>query len=116
MPIRFASLYGDFTKDHPLWNNIESAVGQTYDWPVSTYIAEPPFFEDFAMQVAETQPGGDIKNACALGIFGDSVTTDHISPAGAIKATSPAGEYLQANTTSNRLTSIVTARGAVIMK
>ena len=65
-----------------------------YDWPKSTYIAEPPFFEDFGMQ-----PGAisRIAGARALGIFGDSVTTDHISPAGSIKDTSPAGKYLIAN-------------------
>jgi aconitate hydratase len=63
-----------------------------YDWPRSTYIAKPPFFEGFGMQPSAT---GDIRNARALGIFGDSVTTDHISPAGSIKPTSPAGLYLQ---------------------
>jgi aconitate hydratase len=87
----FRRLYGDLTKDHPLWNNVASTSGQVYNWPKSTYIAEPPFFAGFSMQ-----PGsiGNIADACALGIFGDSVTTDHISPAGSIKDTSPAGEYL----------------------
>ena len=90
----FRRLYGDLTKDQPLWNAISSASGQVYDWPKSTYIAEPPFFEDFRMQ-----PGAisRIAGARVLGIFGDSVTTDHISPAGSIKDTSPAGEYLIAN-------------------
>ena len=90
----FQRLYGNLTKDHPLWNGVPSAVGQVYDWPKSTYIAEPPFFENFGMQ-----PGsiGKIAWARALGIFGDSVTTDHISPAGSIKDTSPAGKYLIAH-------------------
>ena len=90
----FRRLYGDLTKDQPLWNAISSASGQVYNWPKSSYIAEPPFFDDFGMQ-----PGaiGKIEGARALGIFGDSVTTDHISPAGSIKDTSPAGKYLIAN-------------------
>lgn len=87
----FRRLYGNLTKDHVLWNAVPSADGQVYDWPTSTYIAEPPFFADFGMQ-----PGGlsQISGARALGVFGDSVTTDHISPAGSIKDTSPAGKYL----------------------
>ncbi len=93
----FRRLYGDLTKDQPLWNAISSASGQVYNWPKSTYIAEPPFFDDFAMQPAAI---GKIEGARALGIFGDSVTTDHISPAGAIKDTSPAGKYLIANSVS----------------
>ncbi len=90
----FRRLYGNLTKDHPLWNNVSSVTGQVYDWPKSTYIAEPPFFRDFSMQPS---PPGAISNARVLGIFGDSVTTDHISPAGAIKDSSPAGKYLLAN-------------------
>ena len=90
----FRRLYGNLTKDHPLWNGVPSASGQVYDWPKSTYIAEPPFFENFGMQ-----PGAisKIAGARALGIFGDSVTTDHISPAGSIKDSSPAGKYLIAH-------------------
>jgi aconitate hydratase len=65
-----------------------------YNWPKSTYIAEPPFFHGFSMQPARLQ---GIAGARILGIFGDSVTTDHISPAGSIKDTSPAGQYLIAN-------------------
>jgi aconitate hydratase len=87
----FQRMYGNLTKDHPLWNNVPSASGQVYDWPKSTYIAEPPFFDDFSMQ---PQTSGNVLGARALGIFGDSVTTDHISPAGSIKDTSPAGKYL----------------------
>ncbi|SCY60922.1 aconitase [Nitrosospira sp. Nl5] len=90
----FRRLYSNLTQDHPLWNDISSASGEVYDWPKSTYIAEPPFFQDFSMQPAK--PDG-IRNARVLGIFGDSVTTDHISPAGSIKDTSPAGEYLLAS-------------------
>lgn len=91
----FQRLYSNLTKNHPLWNNVTSVTGQTYNWPPSTYIAEPPFFENFSMQSSTTNATeSDITNAYALGIFGDSVTTDHISPAGAIKETSPAGQYL----------------------
>jgi aconitate hydratase len=87
----FQKLYGDFVSGNPLWNEISSASGQVYNWPLSTYIAEPPFFADFSM---ESKVTGNITGARALGIFGDSVTTDHISPAGSIKDTSPAGKYL----------------------
>lgn len=90
----FRKLYSNLTKDHPLWNNVTSVTGQTYNWPQSTYIAEPPFFQNFSLQPAASSNTADIKNAFALGIFGDSVTTDHISPAGSIKDTSPAGRYL----------------------
>ena len=90
----FRKLYGNLTKDHALWNSVTSVTGQTYNWPESTYIAEPPFFQNFSLQPALSSGTGDIKNAYALGIFGDSVTTDHISPAGSIKDTSPAGRYL----------------------
>ncbi|SES81723.1 aconitase [Nitrosomonas marina] len=93
----FRKLYSDLTKDHPLWNDISSTAGETYNWPASTYIAEPPFFENFSLQLDENDIVHEIKDAYALGIFGDSVTTDHISPAGAIKAASPAGRYLLDN-------------------
>ncbi|MER0216703.1 MAG: aconitate hydratase [Nitrosomonas sp.] len=90
----FRKLYGNLTKDHALWNSVTSVTGQTYNWPESTYIAEPPFFQNFSLQPVLSSGTSDIKNAYALGIFGDSVTTDHISPAGSIKDTSPAGRYL----------------------
>lgn len=93
----FQRLYSDLTKDHPLWNNVTSVTGQVYNWPSSTYIAEPPFFDNFTLLPAQSNKSGEIRNACALGIFGDSVTTDHISPAGAIKEASPAGKYLLEN-------------------
>src|SRR5205809_962035 len=91
-PATFRRLYSNLGETNPLWNKIAASTGQVYSWPKSTYIAEPPFFRDFSM--APGQPG-DISGAKILGIFGDSVTTDHISPAGSIKPTSPAGIYLQ---------------------
>ena len=87
----FRRLYGNFAKANPLWNNVTSEKGLVYNWPGSTYIAEPPFFRDFSMQPGEVAA---IRNARVLGVFGDSITTDHISPAGSIKPTSPAGIYL----------------------
>jgi aconitate hydratase len=90
-PAVYRKLYSDFTKDNPLWNSIPTSTGQVYVWDASTYIAEPPFFKDFTMKPAAVPA---ISGARALGIFGDSVTTDHISPAGSIKPTSPAGTYL----------------------
>ena len=92
----FRKLYSDLTKDHLLWNNISSTTGKVYNWPASTYIAEPPFFRDFNIR-HQSDTNSEIIGARALGIFGNSVTTDHISPAGAIKDTSPAGQYLHAN-------------------
>ncbi len=91
----FKKNYAQLTQKGDLWSKIEGTEGQTYNWPKSTYIAQPPFFTDFRMQPAAHQTS--VKNARALGIFGDSVTTDHISPAGAIKETSPAGLWLQKN-------------------
>ena len=93
----FRQLYSNLTKDHFLWNNVTSVTGQTYNWPQSTYIAEPPFFQNFSLQPKISNGTNVIRNAYALGIFGDSVTTDHISPAGSIKDTSPAGCYLLDN-------------------
>jgi len=91
-PETFRRLYSDMTKDHVLWNTISSFSGEVYNWPKSTYIAEPPFFRNFTLQPGEIK---DIVGARSLGIFGDSVTTDHISPAGSIKENSPAGKYLR---------------------
>lgn len=91
-PDTFKKLYSDFTSGHDLWNNVKSSTGNVYTWPESTYIAEPPFFTDFGMTYSDI---GDINNAKPLLIVGDSVTTDHISPAGSFKATTPAGKYLQ---------------------
>ena len=92
-PEVFRKLYTDFAEQNPKWNEIPSTPGEVYAWDTeSTYIQEPPFFDNFSME-----PGtiAEIQGARPLGIFGDSVTTDHISPAGAIKASSPAGRYLQ---------------------
>ena len=90
----FRRMYGDLTKDHHLWNNIKGTTGQVYDWPKSTYIARPPFFDGFSMTPKAT---GSITGARALMILGDSVTTDHISPAGSIKEASPGGKFLLDN-------------------
>jgi aconitate hydratase len=91
-PETFRRLYSDMTRDHALWNTISSFSVEVYNWPHSTYIAEPPFFENFTLQPGVVK---DILDARSLGIFGDSVTTDHISPAGSIKEDSPAGKYLR---------------------
>jgi aconitate hydratase len=90
-PVVFRERYSDFTKDNDLWNNISAATGNVYAWPKSTYIARPPFFDNFSMQHGAVS---DIKGARALLLLGDSVTTDHISPAGSFRPTTPAGKYL----------------------
>ncbi|MDX2226507.1 MAG: aconitate hydratase AcnA [Verrucomicrobiae bacterium] len=94
-PEVFRRLYTDFASQNPKWNEVPASTGQVYEWDAaSTYIQEPPFFLDFSLE-----PGtiAEIRGARPLGIFGDSVTTDHISPAGAIKKVSPAGRYLLEN-------------------
>jgi len=79
-----------------LWENIKGvATGEVYNWPDSTYIAEPPFFANFEMEPKAASTS--IVGARALGLFGDSITTDHISPAGSIKESSPAGKWLKEN-------------------
>jgi aconitate hydratase len=94
-PEVFRKLYKDFAGQNPEWNEIPSSVGNVYEWDgKSTYIQEPPFFTNFSLQPGSIKP---INGARALAIFGDSVTTDHISPAGAIKKSSPAGKYLIEN-------------------
>lgn len=91
-PSDFQRLYSNFAEQNPMWNQIPSSAGLVYNWDKeSTYIQEPPFFDDLKM---ETGRATDIKGARPLAVFGDSVTTDHISPAGSIKAKSPAGKYL----------------------
>ncbi|WP_306142028.1 aconitate hydratase AcnA [Roseibium sp. MMSF_3412] len=88
----FRGRYGDVFKGDAHWQNIKVEGGLTYTWPVSsTYVQNPPYFEGMTM---EPQPLEDIENAAVMGLFLDSITTDHISPAGAIKADSPAGQYL----------------------
>jgi aconitate hydratase len=94
-PEVFRSLYTNFAAQNPKWNEIPSSVGNIYAWDAqSTYIQEPPFFVNFSMQAGTIS---EIRGARPLGIFGDSVTTDHISPAGAIKKASPAGRFLLEN-------------------
>ncbi len=91
-PEVFRTLYRDFASQNPKWNEIPSSTGNAYDWnSKSTYIQEPPFFVNFGLK-----PGriSEIRGARPLAVFGDSVTTDHISPAGSIKKSSPAGAYL----------------------
>ncbi|KQW37565.1 aconitate hydratase [Rhizobacter sp. Root404] len=78
-----------------LWEKIKGVKGQVYDWPGSTYIARPPFFDDFTMEPKQLVAG--VRGARAMALFGDSITTDHISPAGSIKESSPAGIWLKAH-------------------
>ncbi len=82
-----------------LWDKITGVAGQVYTWPTSTYIAEPPFFDNFSMEGAGVAASADnaVRGARVMALFGDSITTDHISPAGAIKENSPAGQWLQAH-------------------
>lgn len=88
----YRRLYGDVTAQNPLWDRVPSSTGAVYEWDTtSTYIQEPPYFEGFALTPEKPQA---ISGARSLAIFGDSVTTDHISPAGAFKKDSPAGKYL----------------------
>ncbi len=94
-PESFRRLYADFSGQNPLWNAIPSSTGLLYQWDeTSTYIQEPPFFDE---SPAPAGKASDLRGAKPLAIFGDSVTTDHISPAGSIKASSPAGKYLVAS-------------------
>jgi aconitate hydratase len=89
----YRRMYAGFAQQNPLWNEIPAGAGEIYEWdPDSTYVREPPYFEEFRMA-----PGSiaEIRGARPLAILGSSVTTDHISPAGAIRAASPAGVYLQ---------------------
>ncbi|MBN2505059.1 MAG: aconitate hydratase AcnA [Verrucomicrobia bacterium] len=91
-PEVYRRLYRDVAAQNPRWNEIRASTGSVFPWdPRSTYIQEPPFFRDFPSQ---PDPIADIRSARVLGLFGDSVTTDHISPAGPIPAGSPAGKYL----------------------
>ncbi|PWT90795.1 MAG: aconitate hydratase [Blastocatellia bacterium] len=92
-PETYRQLYGNFADQNPMWNEIPTTAGNVYEWDSgSTYIREPPYFEGFSSALMSLS---DIAGARPMAIFGDSVTTDHISPAGAIKASSPAGLYLQ---------------------
>src|SRR6185503_1660152 len=92
-PATYQRLYSNFAEQNSLWDDIPTSTGNVYQWErESTYIREPPYVDDFH---STTLPVSDVKGARPLAIFGDSVTTDHISPAGAIKPSSPAGLYLQ---------------------
>jgi aconitate hydratase len=92
-PEMYRKVFSAFKEDNPMWDEIPSAVGATYQWnEQSTYVRHPPYFEGFTLQPGKV---ADVKGARVLGIFGDSITTDHISPAGGIRPTSPAGRYLQ---------------------
>ena len=88
----FATRYADVFKGDKNWQGIKVKGGQTYDWDMgSTYVQNPPYFRDMQMEPSAVT---DIVEARVLAVFGDSITTDHISPAGSIKTTSPAGQYL----------------------
>ena len=92
----FRDNYGKVkTEPGKLWQKIKGEDGNVYTWPKSTYIAEPPFFSDFGMEPKAVEVG--VSGARIMGLFGDSITTDHISPAGSFKDTSPAGKYLLDN-------------------
>ncbi len=96
----FKEMYDAIGNQAPEWEELSGATGVLYPWNErSTYVQHPPFFEGFSREPA---PISDIVDARVLGIFGDSVTTDHISPAGAIAAASPTGEYLQAHGVETR--------------
>jgi aconitate hydratase len=92
-PEMYRKVFSAFKEGNPMWDEIPAAVGATYQWdPKSTYVRLPPYFEGFRMHPGKAT---DINGARILGIFGDAITTDHISPAGGIRPTSPAGRYLQ---------------------
>ncbi|MEO5734249.1 MAG: aconitate hydratase [Rubrivivax sp.] len=92
----FRDNYGKVkTEPGKLWQKIKGEEGNVYTWPKSTYIAEPPFFSDFGMEPKALEAG--VTGARIMGLFGDSITTDHISPAGSFKETTPAGKYLLSN-------------------
>ncbi len=92
LPEMFEDQYGDIWHKNPKWNAIKTSKGELYEWnPDSTYIQEPPFLTDLAAEPGPIEP---IRGARCLAAFGDSVTTDHICPAGSIAKDSPAGKYL----------------------
>ena len=93
-PEMFASRYADVFKGDEQWQAIDTADGQTYNWPASTYVANPPYFQGMKLEPEAIKP---IDSARILALFNDSITTDHISPAGSIKDDGPAGEYLKSH-------------------
>ena len=99
-PEMFRTRYGDVFKGDKNWQQIEVTGGETYNWnPTSTYVQLPPYFEGLGM---EPKPVEDIQKARILGLFGDSITTDHISPAGSFSVNTPAGKYLAAGQVAPR--------------
>ncbi|EGV33629.1 aconitate hydratase 1 [Thiorhodococcus drewsii AZ1] len=91
-PAEYTTAYADVFSGDARWQSLAAAETQTYDWPAdSTYIQNPPYFQGMSLDVA---PVSDIEGARCLALLGNSITTDHISPAGAIKPDSPAGKYL----------------------
>ena len=106
----FQSKYADVFKGDEKWRAVETTDSETYDWPpTSTYIQNPPYFQGMSKE-----PGviSDIAGARILALLGDMVTTDHISPAGSFKPTTPAGDYLDRAADAGRASSTPTARGA----
>ena len=102
--------YADVFTGDERWQSLEVPTGERYAWDgESTYVRRPPFFEGMA---ATPEPVTDVEGARVLAVLGDSVTTDHISPAGSIRPTSPAGEWLRSSTASRSPTSTPTAPGA----
>ena len=93
-PAMFRDEYAQATVGDARWKKIKTSGGLTYDWKKSTYVKHPPYFESMS---ADLDPVSDIKGARLLALLGDSITTDHISPAGSIKEQGPAGDYLKAN-------------------
>jgi aconitate hydratase len=93
-PAMFRDEYSQATVGDARWKKIKTSGGLTYDWKKSTYVKHPPYFESMS---ADLDPVTDIKGARLLALLGDSITTDHISPAGSIKEQGPAGDYLKAN-------------------
>jgi aconitate hydratase len=93
-PEMFKKVFSSFKEGNPMWDDIPASTGATFEWdPKSTYVRNPPYFEGFTMEPGSPK---DFKNVRSLAIFGDSITTDHISPAGNIRPSAPAGRYLQA--------------------
>ncbi len=94
-PAMYKKLFSAFKDGNPMWDEIPTSAGSLYQWDSkSTYVQHPPYFDGFKMQPGKV---ADVTGARVLGIFGDSITTDHISPAGGIRSTTPAGKFLQEN-------------------
>ncbi len=95
------------------WRKVKAPAGETYKWDIgSTYVQNPPYFVGMKM---EPEPVRDIENARILALFGDKITTDHISPAGSIKEASPAGHICSSGKSRKRISTNM-ARGAAIMR